>query len=208
MTTEIVVVIDKSGSMQSLANDTIGGYNKFLEDQIRNEIDANISVLLFDTEHKWFQGNVPLNKAKKLDRDNYSPSGGTSLNDAIGRAWHVLEFKNPEKAIVVIITDGEENSSRELVAGAAKEMLSKMQKRDWRIVYLAANQDAFSTAKTYGINLQGVANIAPTSSGIQSAYFSASNSVSNYASGGTRGLVGTAQALVDAFKTTSSDNVR
>jgi hypothetical protein len=189
--------------MATLANDTIGGYNSFLDEQIKNEIEANISVLFFDTGHSWWQSDVPLKKAKKLDKDSYVPAGGTALNDAIARAAHVLEFKNPKKAVVVIVTDGEENSSKETQPAAVKEMLAKMQAKDYRIIYLAANQDAFKTAANYGINLSGVANIRNDGIGTRSAYAAASGQTMNYLSNGMKGLVGNAQSLVDSFIATA-----
>ena len=199
MNTEIVVIIDKSGSMSSLTNDTIGGYNGFLEEQIKNEIQANVNVLFFNTKKTWFQTNTPIKEAKRLDRDNYKAEGGTALNDAVARAYYFLEHKNPEKAIVVIITDGVENASEEIKPNVIKGMLSKLQQKEYRIVYLAANQDAFATGNSLGIDSQCVANISGSGVGIRSAYAAASNATLSYASGGTKGIEMATQTFVDNF---------
>lgn len=197
MPTEIIMVVDKSGSMDILAKDTIDGYNRFISEQKEKKVNANINTLFFDTTHGWFQKGVPVEDARRLDADSYRPEGGTSLNDAIGRAYHLLEYKNPKRAIVVIITDGEENSSKEITQSTAKNMLADIQRKDFKVLYLAANQDAFKVGASFGIQLQGVANIPFNSKGINTAYASASTMASNYASTGHVGYANL-QNLVDS----------
>lgn len=201
MKTEIVVVIDKSGSMGTLANDVIGGYNSFLDEQIKNEIDANVSTLFFDTSLNWYERDVPLASAKKLNRDSYVPFGGTALNDAILRANAVLDFKSPERAVVVIITDGEENSSREAQPGAAKTAILNMQSKDYRVVFLAANQDAFKTGANYGVRQDAISNFDFNKKGIQGAFLTSASLASNYATKGAVGMSNAQAAYDNAVKT-------
>jgi Mg-chelatase subunit ChlD len=150
---EIVCVLDKSGSMQSVKSDAVGGFNKFIYDQ--KEIGrANLTLIWFDDSFEVsYEGDLDMfNEVKSW------PNGGmTALTDAIGKTFnHVRErFTNesPEKVILCILTDGEENASKEFTSEAVKKLIEEHQsKYGWSVVFLAADQDAWAAGGKYGIN--------------------------------------------------------
>jgi Mg-chelatase subunit ChlD len=161
MLTEIVFVVDKSGSMSSIKNDAIGGFNSFLDEQKKVEGDARVSLVLFDTKFKPLYENVTLDRAESLTEVNYRPGGCTSLYDAMGYTMKSLKDKikslsdeqKPDRVIFVILTDGEENSSREYTKGMVFEKVKKLEeKKNWRFLYLGANQDAMIEGGKIGIS--------------------------------------------------------
>ena len=131
--TEIVFILDKSGSMGGLEKDTIGGYNAFLEKQRKIEGEAFVSTVLFSDRDEVLHDRVPLSEIKNLTEEDYSVGGCTALLDAIGGAVHHIgnvhkyarEEDRPEKTIFVITTDGEENSSSEYSYDRIKQMISR-----------------------------------------------------------------------------------
>lgn len=149
--TEIVFILDKSGSMGGLEKDTIGGYNAFLEKQRKIEGEAFVSTVLFSDRDEVLHDRVPLSEIKNLTEEDYSVGGCTALLDAIGGAVHHIgnvhkyarEEDRPEKTIFVITTDGEENSSSEYSYNRIKQMISRQtQKYGWEFIFLGANMDA------------------------------------------------------------------
>lgn len=191
--TEIVCVIDKSGSMAPRQNDAIGGFNHFLQEQQKLPGEANLTVVLFDTEYSIWPVR-PIKDAPPLDAKNYVPSGATALLDALGKAINQLgvrlggmpEDARPDKVIFVIITDGEENSSHEFTKGQISDMVKhQIEKYNWQFLYLGANVDAFSEAQNLGIMDKGmVACYAANAIGTRSAYEGTSEAVSSYRSKG------------------------
>lgn len=149
---EIICVLDKSGSMQRTASDAMGGFNKFLEDQ-RAIGDANLTVVWFsDSFDVAYEGTL----SEMKDLKEWPSNGSTALNDAIGKTFaHVKERftkESPEKVILAILTDGEENASREFTKDAAADLIKHHQdKYGWDVIFLAANQDAWETARGYNI---------------------------------------------------------
>lgn len=178
---EIVAILDRSGSMSSIKDDAIGGFNTFLEAQKKDPSPANISVVLFDDKYELLYDDVPLSMAKPLTDKTYVPRGMTALNDAIGRTLTRLFEDNPKRAILCILTDGFENSSQEFTSPQVKELITRAQNRDWQVVYLAANQDAFAVGnQQYGISLNTISNFDATAAGTKAAYRGLVASVSNY----------------------------
>lgn len=164
--TEIVFILDKSGSMGGLEKDTIGGYNAFLEKQRKIEGEAFVSTVLFSDRDEVLHDRVPLSEIKNLTEEDYSVGGCTALLDAIGGAVHHIgnvhkyarEEDRPEKTIFVITTDGEENSSSKYSYDRIKQMISRQtEKYGWEFIFLGANMDAIGEAGKLGIRAENAA---------------------------------------------------
>jgi uncharacterized protein YegL len=190
--TEIAVVIDESGSMEGLTQETITGFNKFLKDQQALPGEATMSVQLFNTGFRNLCLNTPIKDVKPLSTDTYKAAGYTALLDAVGNLIDSLgkkfaamnEDERPNKVVVVILTDGEENSSREYKLDQIKSKISEQQaKYGWTFLFLGANQDAFSNARGMGVPIANALNYAATSKGTKQAYGIAGQCVANVRSG-------------------------
>ena len=182
--TEIVCVLDRSGSMGSIIGDAIGGFNSFLEDQKKEDGDANITVALFDNHYELLHDNVDIQKVEEITRAQYSPRGTTALNDSIGRTIDSVgsrladtdESERPEKVIVAVLTDGYENASREYSADRIKEMISHQEdKYNWQFIYLAANQDAFAVGQGLGFDMHNSVDFNATAKGAKMAFANVSS---------------------------------
>lgn len=147
---EIVAILDRSGSMATMKSDAIGGFNSFLAEQQKLDVPANITVVLFDNEYQVTQ-SCDIQKAQSLNDETFVPRGSTALYDAMGKAFVALELKAPKHAIICVLTDGHENASIEWTQAKIKERVASAEARDWRVVYLAANQDAFAVGHSLGV---------------------------------------------------------
>lgn len=165
--TELVFVLDRSGSMYSLIGDTVGGFNSMLAKQKKQDGDAYVSTVLFSDESSVLHDRVPLEKVKELTNDDYTVGGCTALLDAIGDAVHHIgnvhkyarEEDVPEHTVFVIITDGMENASRKYSADRVRNMIERQrEKYGWEFLFLAANIDAVSTARRFGIREECAVN--------------------------------------------------
>lgn len=185
--TSIGVVIDRSGSMESTKNDTIGGFNTFLTDQKALPGEADLTLALFDHEYTLVHDGVKLADVPELTSITYVPRGSTALRDAIGRTVNAMgakltsipEDERPGKVILVIITDGEENFSKEFSADQIRIMLKEQQEKySWEILYFGANQDAFAVGKVLGLANGASTNYVSNSVGTRALYSSIGDSVS------------------------------
>jgi uncharacterized protein YegL len=176
--TEIGIIVDKSGSMGHVANDAIGGFNTFLKEQKKCPGDANITIVLFDHEVSVLTDRKPVADAPELTEENYRPGGTTALYDAIGQTINRIgdqlnnlpEDERPEKVIIAILTDGEENASSSFHREQINEMIShQTDVYKWVFVFLAANQDAFAAGASIGISKGNIANYAGTGEGTREA---------------------------------------
>ena len=158
--TEIVFILDESGSMSGLEADTIGGYNSFIEKQKKESGEALVSTVLFANDSKVVHDRVDLKKVEPMNNQQYSPGGCTALLDAIGGAIHhignIHKYARPEdvpaKTIFVITTDGQENSSQEYSYKNIKMMIERQQEKyGWEFLFLGANIDVISEASKLGI---------------------------------------------------------
>ena len=158
--TEIVFILDKSGSMSGLEKDTIGGYNSFIERQKKVEGKAYVSTVLFSNYSNVIHDRVPLEKIEPMTEEQYTTDGCTALLDAIGGAIkhignvhkYAREEDRPEKTVFVITTDGQENSSHEYTYEKIKKLISRQQEKyGWEFMFLGANMDAISEASKLGI---------------------------------------------------------
>ncbi|KIL50700.1 hypothetical protein KP77_13200 [Jeotgalibacillus alimentarius] len=159
--TELVFILDKSGSMSGLESDTIGGYNSMLEKQIMIKGDCNITTILFDHTYELLHDRMDIREVSPLKEKDYQIGGSTALLDAVGRTLHKMinvqkvaeTDARTEKVMFVMITDGEENSSREYSAGTIKALIEQQKTEyGWEFVFLGANLDAVKTADRYGIS--------------------------------------------------------
>ncbi len=159
--TELVFILDKSGSMSGLEADTIGGFNAMIDKQRREAGEALVSTVLFDTDCTVVHDRVNLADVPKLTEREYCPGGCTALLDAIGGAIrhigsvhkYAREEDVPERTLFVITTDGMENASRRYTSDQVKAMIQRQKaKYDWEFLFLGANIDAVETAGRYGID--------------------------------------------------------
>lgn len=183
MKTMICLILDRSGSMNGRENDVVGGVNKFLDEQKKLPDPACIAMVRFDTEAtERFRPMTNLAETLPISLADYKPRGGTPLLDAVGSTIAALEDdwkrESPERGIVVIVTDGEENSSHEYTKAKVKDMIQARQDSGkWAFIYLGANVDAFSEASAMGISAQNTSGYQSTAKGTQVAYAAASAAV-------------------------------
>ena len=165
--TELVMILDRSGSMGGLESDTIGGYNSMLKKQREEDGEVLVSTVLFDDRSEVLYDRVPLEKMPQMTEKEYYVRGCTALLDAVGGAIrhignvhkYAREEDRPEKTIFVITTDGLENASREYSSGRVKKMVEQQkEKYGWEFLFLGANIDAIETAGRFGISADRAAN--------------------------------------------------
>lgn len=178
----IVAVLDRSGSMGNILDASVSGFNEFLDVQKKLPGEAKISVVLFDDKYQVWQDDVDVKDCPNITPYIYAPNGMTALHDAIGKSLTALFKENPERAIVCILTDGYENASKEFNASTTKTLIEKARKRGWEVVYLAANQDAFSVGAALGISGAMTKGFSADTVGTQTAYNTTATLVSNYRS--------------------------
>jgi hypothetical protein len=184
-------VLDKSGSMDVIRQATISGFNEFKNDQTAEAGDAFFTLTLFDTRFTTVCEAVPIREVPDLDRTTYEPGGMTALFDAIGHTMRITdEFvakHHPDQVLFVIMTDGEENSSREFDREKIFRMIEDRQNNaEYEFMYLGANQDSYAAGTMIGVRPQRMANYAYSEVGSAEAMMRASHNVSAYRRHGTR----------------------
>ena len=184
--TELVFILDRSGSMSGLESDTIGGFNAMIEKQKKQDGECYVSTVLFDDVSEVLHDRVKLADIKPMTDDEYTVRGCTALIDAIGGAIHHIGnihkyARNedvPEHTIFVITTDGMENASRKYSSDKVKEMIERQkEKYGWEFLFIGANIDAVETAERYGISKDRAVNYVPDSAGTHILYESVSEVV-------------------------------
>ena len=177
--TELVFILDRSGSMSGLEKDTIGGFNSMLEKQRKEPGDAVVSTVLFDNEIEVIHDRVSVQNIKPMTDEDYTVRGCTALLDAIGGAIHhignVHKYARaedvPEHTIFVITTDGMDNASRRYDSDKVKKMIERQkEKYGWEFLFLGANIDAVETARHFGISEDRAVNYHSDSEGTQLNY--------------------------------------
>lgn len=176
--TEIIFVIDKSGSMAHLAGDTIGGFNGFIEGQKALDGKATLTTVLFDTTWKILHDGVDIHEVKPMTTADYSTYGGTAMLDAVGEIINRVQDRHdelgaekPENVLFVITTDGEENSSRKFNKSQIEKMIKHQTNgHGWKFMFLGANMDAVKEARSLGINQDYAVNYAYSSAGTKAVY--------------------------------------
>ena len=184
--TELVFILDRSGSMSGLEGDTIGGFNAMIEKQKREPGEALISTVLFDNENEVIHDRVDIQKIEPMTDKEYYVRGCTALLDAVGGAIHHIgnvhkyarEEDRPEKTLIVITTDGMENASRKYSYDRLKMMIERQkEKYGWEFIFLGANIDAEKEAARFGISEDRVANYHADSTGTAVIYEAMSEAV-------------------------------
>lgn len=177
--TELVFIIDRSGSMAGMESDTVGGFNAMIERQKKLEGKVYVSTVLFDHETTVLHDRIDIHDVKPMTRQDYQVRGCTALMDAIGGAIHHIGNIHryartedvPEHTMFVITTDGMENASRIYSSQKVKEMITKEeQEHGWEFLFVAANIDAVETAEHIGIRPERAANYRQSKRGTRSVY--------------------------------------
>ena len=187
-TTELVFILDRSGSMSGLEADTIGGFNSMIEKQKKQDGKCYVSTVLFDDRIEVVHDRVELHSVNKMTEDDYFVRGCTALIDAIGSSIrHIANIHKyarpedvPQNTMFVITTDGMENASRQFSSDEVKRMIKKeKEKYGWEFIFIGANIDAVETAKQFGIGSDRAVNYHADSKGTEVLYNTVSQVVSN-----------------------------
>ncbi len=176
-------VIDRSGSMANCIDDTIGGFNTFLSDQPPNDL---MSIYLFDNEVSELARLKKVSEIEPFNKTNYHPRGGTALLDAMGKAIKVASNCTADNITMVILTDGDENSSKTYTKAHINDLIDDRKRQGWKFVFLAANQDAIETGATLGIPEDSAMTYGVENT--QEAFESLSSALSRARSGETDGV--------------------
>lgn len=185
--TELVFILDRSGSMDGLEDDTIGGFNAMLEKQKKEEGKAFVSTILFDDKTEVLHDRLPLDKVRPITEEEYYVRGCTALLDAVGGAIHHIgnihkyarREDRPGRTLFVITTDGMENASRRYTAPQVRRMIERQKARyGWEFLFLGANIDAVETAGQLGIGADRAVNFHCDSRGTRLNYATVCQAVS------------------------------
>ncbi|ADO83918.1 vWA domain-containing protein [Ilyobacter polytropus] len=178
---EIICIIDRSGSMESIKSDAIGGFNSFIESQRKFDGEAALTLVLFNDYYKIVYDRKDIQTVPFLNDNTYVPGGTTAMLDAIGRTIDSIgerlnktpEEDRPEKVIVSILTDGLENDSKEYTYEQVGSRIKRQQEKyNWEFIFLAANQDAVASAKMISIDERDAVDFEATPDGIYKALYS------------------------------------
>ncbi|HYK73482.1 MAG TPA: vWA domain-containing protein [Pseudoneobacillus sp.] len=176
--TEIIFLLDRSGSMAGLESDTIGGFNSFVNRQCQQEGVTLLTAVLFDDNYEVLWNGLDANKVK-LSEKEYYVRGCTALLDAVGktilnvghRLSNTIEEQRPDKVIFVITTDGMENASREFTYQKVKELIQHQQEKyNWEFIFMGANIDAAKEAENIGIAMEHAYNFEASEKGVEKMY--------------------------------------
>lgn len=187
--TDITIILDRSGSMSSVKDDTIGGFNSFLAEQQKVEGEASLSLVQFDDQYEVVYVDKDINSADRLTEATFQPRGMTALFDAIGqtinsvgqRLANLAEDKRPNKVVFVILTDGFENASREFSASKISEMINHQRNNyKWEFMFIGANQDAVLSAKEIGIPAAAALTYAANAEGTKMLFSRVAGKVASY----------------------------
>ena len=189
--TEIVFILDRSGSMSGLEKDTIGGFNAMIEKQKKQDGKAYVSTVLFDHESVVLHDRLPLEQIKPMTEDDYTVRGCTALLDAIGGAVkHIGNIHRyarpedvPEHTMFVITPDGLENASRKYNSRDIKRLIESKKEEGWEFLFIGANIDAIETANDYGISADRAVNYNADSQGTGVVFEAVSETVAKFRGG-------------------------
>lgn len=183
---EIALILDRSGSMQAIEASALKGVNTFLSEQQKEGADARFTLILFDDQYEVAIKSRPINEVAPLDR--FEPRGSTALLDAIGRTIEKMERSfsqrpphlQPEGVIVAILTDGLENSSREFTHARVSDLIAAKRAQGWEFLFLAANQDAIASAARLRIDSGQVRSFLMNPISVHEAFHGMSTLTANY----------------------------
>ena len=184
--TELVFILDRSGSMSGLESDTVGGFNTMIEKQKKQNAPCYVSTVLFNHTSEVLYDRVKLGEVQKMTEDDFFVGGSTALMDAIGGAIHhignihkyIRSEDVPANTMFVIMTDGMENASRNYSSDRVKQMIERQKKRyGWEFLFIGANIDAVETAARYGIDADRAVDYHADKEGTRVVYQSVANAV-------------------------------
>ncbi len=196
--TEIVFVLDRSGSMGGLETDVIGGFNSFLSEQQKLKGKARLTTILFDDRYEVLHDGVDIKDVQPITKAEYFVRGSTALLDAVGKAITTTRShtNKKDKVLVIINTDGYENSSREYDNEKLKKLVKECEDEDkWKFIFIGANMDSFAVGGAFGVTT--TANYTNTGTGVRSVYNSVTTVTSSYRSSST-----------DALDTSALDDIK
>ena len=185
--TELVFILDNSGSMEHLTDDTIGGFNSVLKEQAEKEGEVLVTTILFSNDSRMIHDRLPIKEVPVLSRSDYRASGCTALMDAVGDAIrHIVNIHRyarpedvPEKTLFVITTDGMENASHRYSSEQVKRMVKHEEEQyGWEFIFLAANIDAVETAERLGVGRKYAVDYLCDRRGTAAMYATVNNAVS------------------------------
>lgn len=165
--TNVVFLLDRSGSMGGMEDDTIGGYNGYIAN-MKNNHNVKVTTVLFDDMYEMLNIDTPIKDVKKLTRNEYFVRGSTALLDAIGRTIDYLDELKKEKVIFIITTDGCENSSTKYNKDKIKALIGSHD--NWKFIYIGADIDSYQEGSSIGIKSSNIANYEKSSRGISKLY--------------------------------------
>ena len=175
----LISILDMSGSMSHLTDDTIGGFNTLIADQGKDDVD--VTLVLFNDKYQKVFEKVPVGEVPELTREVYRAMGMTALLDAIGKTVNEFETEKGEKVLLAITTDGQENASLEYNRKLIKKLLEEKQKENWEVLFIGANIDAISEADSLGIRPEMARQYVADKKGTEVLYKSMSKAVKAYA---------------------------
>ena len=183
--TEIVFILDRSGSMSGLESDTIGGFNAMIEKQKKQDGKVLVSTVLFDTDRTLLHDRIPLSDVKPLTDAEYFVGGCTALFDAVGSTVHHISTVRkylrkedvPDKTMFIITTDGLENASREYDGEKVKTLIDDKKNQGWEFLFIGANIDSATAAKTVGISSDHAVNYRADKKGTRVVFEAMSEAV-------------------------------
>ena len=186
--TDITIILDRSGSMEYIKDSTIKGFNSFIKEQQNSDGDAKLTLVQFDHDYQVLYEGIDIREVKKLTHKTFVPRGSTALLDAIGTTINNTKNRikltpqnyKPDNVLVVIITDGEENSSNKYSREKIFKKISKRENKDnWKFVFIGSNQDAIAVGSSFGINANRSLTFANDDDGAEMAFSSMSKQINN-----------------------------
>ena len=186
---DLVLILDKSGSMYGLEKDTIGGFNSMLDKQRQTDLTVKVTAIMFNNQVSTIYDRTALKKVKNLTDKDYTPQGTTALLDAVGNTLSKMKAlpdiaAKGNKVLVVITTDGKENASKEWTHDKVKKLISELQGKNFEFVFLGANIDAAETAETIGIKKENAIKYKNTGTGVRANFRAVSAMMADYARAG------------------------
>lgn len=183
----ITLIVDRSGSMSSIANEVIGGINAFYDEQKKLPDPATVTYVQFDNVYEQVFKGVALGEVEYLNRGTFVPRGMTALYDAIGKTLLELNPQSDAAQIIVIMTDGAENSSKEFTHETVKKLVEASQAKGWQIIFMGANIDAQKVGGSMGIKTDYINTFAASATGATATFDSMSTKLSSVRSAYSKG---------------------
>lgn len=189
---ELVFILDESGSMRGLEKDTIGGFNSTIDKQKKEDGDCLVSTVCFSNGQRVIHDRVNLRDVKELTDKDYRPCGSTALIDTVASSIkhikmvhkYIRKEDRPDKTMFIITTDGMENASHKYSLGETKRMIEECKEKGWEFIFLAANIDAYETARDYGFDEESTVNYVNDEEGTNIKFCCVDKAISSVRSSG------------------------